>query len=95
MYYFYYISKHGMHRISKVPECALQNAGTEASAEWVFNHMGDADFNDPLPDANGAAAAAPAGGGLPAADPAAVEQLAAMGFTSTQAEAALQVPSTT
>ena len=28
---------------------ATSNAGPEAAAEWVFAHMEDPDFNDPLP----------------------------------------------
>ena len=65
--------------------------------EWVLSHMEDADFNDPLPDTGQAAAAASAGGaagtagGQAAADPESVAQLSAMGFTDTQAAAALQV----
>lgn len=61
---------------------------------WVLEHMGDADFNDPLP-APGAAAAAPAasgageaGGG--AADPESLMMLTSLGFTDRQASAALK-----
>ena len=81
---------------------AVQNAGVETSMEWVFAHMEDADFNDPLPDPEAAAAAtagsghgagggAGGGGGSSKADPEAVGQLSAMGFTDVQASAALQV----
>ncbi|EGB10374.1 hypothetical protein AURANDRAFT_23104 [Aureococcus anophagefferens] len=61
---------------------ATKNAGAEAATEWVFSHMGDPDFALPLD-------AAPAAGG-DAVDPAAVEQLSAMGFTARQAEGALK-----
>lgn len=61
---------------------------------WVLEHMGDADFNDPLPAAGtGAvpAASAPAGaGGTPAADPEALMMLSSLGFTERQAQAALK-----
>lgn len=81
---------------------AVQNAGVETSMEWVFAHMEDADFNDPLPDPEAAAAATAAsgrgaggggggGGGSSKADPEAIGQLSAMGFTDVQASAALQV----
>jgi ubiquitin carboxyl-terminal hydrolase 5/13 len=81
---------------------AVQNAGVETSMEWVFAHMEDADFNDPLPDPEAAAAATAAGsssgggggggnGGGSRADPEAIGQLSAMGFTDVQASAALQV----
>ncbi|KAH8062796.1 hypothetical protein JL721_8704 [Aureococcus anophagefferens] len=59
---------------------ATKNAGAEAATEWVFSHMGDPDFALPLARA--------AGGD--AVDPAAVEQLSAMGFTARQAEGALK-----
>jgi ubiquitin carboxyl-terminal hydrolase 5/13 len=66
--------------------------------EWVFAHMEDADFNDPLPDPQAAAAAAASssgggggGGSGSKADPEAIGQLSAMGFTDVQASAALQV----
>lgn len=77
----------------------LQNGGAEASAEWVFMHMEDPDFNDPLP-VPGASASAPSGdvssgggggGGGGPVDAEAVGVLAGMGFTEPQAEAALKV----
>jgi ubiquitin carboxyl-terminal hydrolase 5/13 len=40
---------------------ATKNSGAEAAAEWVFAHMGDADFDTPLPEPGAAAAAATAG----------------------------------
>ena len=51
--------------------------------EWVFGHMEDADFNDPVPAAAAAAAgAAVAGAGAAAApNPESVMMLTSMGFT--------------
>jgi hypothetical protein len=60
--------------------------------EWVFSHMGDADFNDPLPEPAAAAAAPPAGGQQQQQqqqDPEKVSMLTAMGFEGEAAEAAL------
>jgi hypothetical protein len=68
------------------PALATRNAGADAATEWVFAHMEDPDFNDPLPPPGGAPAAS---GGAPAADPEAVSSLTAMGFGSDAAEAAL------
>ncbi len=79
---------------SQMPFTNAQNGGAEASAEWVFAHMEDPDFNDPLPAAL-AGSAAPAGGaggsGGDPVDAEAVGVLAGMGFTAPQAEAALKV----
>jgi ubiquitin carboxyl-terminal hydrolase 5/13 len=63
---------------------AVSNSNAEAATEWVFAHMGDTDFNDPLPPP-GHARAAPT-----AADPEAVSMLGAMGFDERQATAALR-----
>jgi ubiquitin carboxyl-terminal hydrolase 5/13 len=54
--------------------------------EWVFAHMEDPDFNDPVVPA--AAAAAPAAGA--AADPESVMMLTSMGFSDVHAAAALK-----
>lgn len=72
---------------------ATANAGGEEAVNWVMSHMGDSDFNDPLPAP--AAAAAPAASAPAAAvvDPASVEMLTAMGFTAVQARAALTATS--
>lgn len=79
---------------------ATSNAGVEAAMEWVFAHMGDPDFNDPLPEPAAAAAAAGAGAGAAAgggsgagadADPEKVGMLTGMGFNEQQAKAALLV----
>jgi ubiquitin carboxyl-terminal hydrolase 5/13 len=66
---------------------AVSNANAEAATEWVFAHMGDSDFNDPLPAASapGAAPAAPA-----TVDPEALSMLGAMGFGERQATAAMR-----
>ncbi|CAN0437630.1 unnamed protein product [Hapterophycus canaliculatus] len=58
---------------------------------WVLEHMGDADFNDPLPAPGAsAAAAADADAGGAAADPEALMMLTSLGFTDRQASAALK-----
>lgn len=63
---------------------AVSNSGAEAAMEWVFAHMGDADFNDPLP------AAAPAAAPAYTADPEAVATCMSMGFDSAAATLALK-----
>ncbi|KAK3270733.1 ubiquitin-specific protease ubp14 [Cymbomonas tetramitiformis] len=74
---------------SKRAAIACGNSSAEASMEWVFAHMEDPDFNDPLPPP-GATAAAPA---ATAPDPEAVATLSAMGFTVPQVEGALKATS--
>ncbi|KAK1862263.1 hypothetical protein I4F81_004837 [Pyropia yezoensis] len=69
---------------------ATANAGGEEAVEWVMSHMGDSDFNDPLPAPVSAAAPAGSAPAAAAVDPASVEMLAAMGFTAVQARAALR-----
>ena len=64
----------------------MQNAGAEPAMEWVLSHMGDEDFNDPLPEASSTGTAA-----APAADPEQLIMLTSMGFTDAQAAAALKV----
>lgn len=64
--------------------------------EWVLGHMEDANFNEPLPQPSEAAAPAQAStagaaDSGPAADPESVMMLVSMGFTDTQAAAALKV----
>ena len=68
----------------------VQNGGMEASMEWVLAHMGDPDFNDPLPDPS----AAPGGSDSShaAADSEAVMLLASMGFTEAQVRIILESP---
>ncbi|CAL5228914.1 g12137 [Coccomyxa viridis] len=77
---------------SKRAAVATQNAGTEAAMEWVLSHMGDPDFNEPLPASSSSQAPAQAQqqGSQKAADPEQVSMLGAMGFTPQQAEAALK-----
>eukprot|EP00178_Gracilaria_changii_P026292 TRINITY_DN808_c0_g2_i1.p2 TRINITY_DN808_c0_g2~~TRINITY_DN808_c0_g2_i1.p2 ORF type:complete len:849 (+),score=127.98 TRINITY_DN808_c0_g2_i1:13335-15881(+) len=73
---------------SKRAAIATKNESAEASMEWVFAHMEDPDFNDPPAvdiTSNGDANASPATS-FPAA---AVSTLSAMGFSETQAKAAL------
>ena len=48
---------------------ATGNNNAEAAMEWVFGHMEDPDFNDPLPDPAAAAPAAAAAAAAAAADP--------------------------
>lgn len=60
----------------------------EVAMNWVIDHMGDADFNDPLPDP-GAGGATDAGASA-AADPASLMMLTSIGFTERQATAALK-----
>ncbi len=64
----------------------VQNAGTEAAMEWVLSHMGDPDFNEPLPASSSSQAPAQAQqqGSQKAADPEQVSMLGAMGFTPQQ-----------
>ena len=67
---------------------ATGNSDVQVAMEWVMNHMGDADFNDPLP----AAGAAPTSAGAAdefQADPSSVEMLGAMGFSAEHAAIAL------
>ncbi len=72
---------------------AVGNSHSEAAMEWVFSHMEDPDFNDPLPDPAAAAATGSGGGGGgdDDADAESVAMLEGMGFNSQQAKAALKV----
>jgi ubiquitin carboxyl-terminal hydrolase 5/13 len=82
---------------SKRAALAVGNSGAEAATEWVFAHMEDPDFNDPLPapGQQQAAAAGGAAGGAAAAAAAAgpsaesLEMLGSMGFSERQARGAL------
>jgi ubiquitin carboxyl-terminal hydrolase 5/13 len=72
---------------SKRASLATGNTSAEASMEWVFSHMEDPDFNDPLPPPAPVAAAAPVSGTAAAeqvADPESVAMLTSMGFTAVQ-----------
>lgn len=67
---------------------AVQNSSVDAAVSWLFEHSGDADINDPLPDPAAAAAAASKPKAGPSAEEAA--NLAAMlGFSEQAALAAL------
>lgn len=73
---------------SKRAALATKNASAEASMEWVFAHMEDPDFNDPLPPADvNARNNLPVVGTQNLAD---IAQLTAMGFTEKHAKAALK-----
>ena len=79
---------------SKRAAIAVKNSSGEAAMEWVFAHMEDPDFNDPLPPPGAPEPAAGGGGGGGGGEPAAadagsIEMLSAMGFTATQASGAL------
>lgn len=71
---------------SKRAALAVGNSSAEAATNWVMEHMGDADLNDPLPPP-GTAPAAAAGGFT--ADPEAVANLTVMGFSERQVKGAL------
>ena len=64
----------------------------QMAMNWVFEHMDDADFNDPLPVAAAASAAATAsdGAGAGDADPEHVGLLMSLGFSHTHALRALK-----
>jgi len=74
---------------SKRAAVAVQNSNAEAAMEWVFAHMEDADFNDPLPPPGAAGGAGANGAAEP--DAGAVETLASMGFSPEHAKGALIV----
>lgn len=61
----------------------VQNANADAAASWYFEHMDDANINDPLESGPGAAPASDA-------DPEAVAMLSSMGFSQAHVLAALK-----
>eukprot|EP00037_Helgoeca_nana_P028304 m.332262 g.332262 ORF g.332262 m.332262 type:complete len:822 (-) comp27727_c1_seq35:2829-5294(-) len=65
---------------------AVGQNGIEAASEWIFGHMEDSDFNDPLP-APGAADSGASGSSEPSAE--LIGNLTMLGFTDEQARAAL------
>jgi len=67
---------------------ATRNADVEAACSWVFEHMEDPDFNDPLPAQAPAAAGAAAGAGA-AVSADAIAMMEAMGVGERHARAAL------
>ncbi|GLI59780.1 hypothetical protein VaNZ11_001743 [Volvox africanus] len=74
---------------------AVANGGAEAAMEWLLSHLEDPDIDDPLPEPTHAGTGGGGGGGggsapaAVAADPDKISQLTAMGFSETQATAAL------
>ena len=60
---------------------AMNNASAEACMEWIFQHMEDADFNDPIQEAGSSSKSSHSVESL--------SMLSAMGFTEKQARAAL------
>jgi len=73
---------------SKRAALATNNASTEVSMEWVFAHMEDADFNDPLPDPSATPTTQPTTT-TSEANPESVAMLTSMGFDAAAATAAL------
>lgn len=81
---------------------ATHNTDADAAMNWIFEHMEDADFNDPLPisaSSDGASATTAtesgtgtgAGLGLESAEvQGMVEMISSMGYTADQARAALK-----
>lgn len=57
---------------------------------WVLEHMGDADFNDPLPAPSSVGAPSSAVDKGSPVNPEALVMLTSLGFTDRQAEAALK-----
>ena len=60
------------------------NNNVEAAMEWVFQHMGDPDFNDPLPTT------ASSGGSVVEPSEENVSMIVSMGFSRAQAVKALE-----
>lgn len=75
---------------SKRAAIATKNASAEASMEWVFQHMKDENFNDPIEDDETDDMQLQMNDmGRQQHDPNSVAMLSAMGFSETQAKAAL------
>jgi ubiquitin carboxyl-terminal hydrolase 5/13 len=66
---------------------AMNNAPAETTMSWIFEHMEEPDFNDPLP-APAPAAGAPTAGAE--ADPEVLMLLTSMGFKDAHAKASLR-----
>lgn len=75
---------------SKRAAIATNNSSAEVCMEWVLQHMGDPDFNDPIPPPEETSTASNANQ-QPATEHSAdsISMLSAMGFTDVQAKAAL------
>eukprot|EP00475_Leptophrys_vorax_P002585 TRINITY_DN1145_c0_g1_i1.p1 TRINITY_DN1145_c0_g1~~TRINITY_DN1145_c0_g1_i1.p1 ORF type:complete len:781 (-),score=220.07 TRINITY_DN1145_c0_g1_i1:510-2816(-) len=67
---------------SKRAAVAVKNSNIDAASNWVFEHMGDADFNNPLPTAGASAAAE-------TFSPDSIMMLESMGFSEKAAKKAL------
>eukprot|EP00177_Eucheuma_denticulatum_P007462 GFKZ01013584.1.p1 GENE.GFKZ01013584.1~~GFKZ01013584.1.p1 ORF type:complete len:858 (+),score=140.23 GFKZ01013584.1:137-2710(+) len=72
---------------SKRAALATGNSSVDDSMEWVFSHLEDPDFNDPIPSAKSGKAESSAATNKLATD---IAHLLAMGFTEAQAKAALK-----
>lgn len=73
---------------------ATRNADAEIAMQWVFEHMEDADFNDPpVIEAAPSSTDSSSGDNGNAIDEGSIEMLSAMGFTAEQARAALTATS--
>jgi ubiquitin carboxyl-terminal hydrolase 5/13 len=64
---------------------ATGNSDAEMAAAWLFEHMDDADIDEPMQQATGSASAA-----ATAIDPESIESLGNMGFSAPQARQALK-----
>jgi ubiquitin carboxyl-terminal hydrolase 5/13 len=73
---------------------ATNNASADVCMDWVLSHMGDADFNDPIPElvADATVSVAPVVSAGVEEEPSVefVEMLTGMGFTVLHAKGALQ-----
>ncbi|KAJ1564592.1 hypothetical protein HK405_014473, partial [Cladochytrium tenue] len=63
---------------------ATGNSGPDSAMNWIFEHMDDADIDDPVPVPTGGG-----GGGPTAASPEALQNLVDMGFTLDRAKKAM------
>lgn len=75
---------------SKRAAIATNNCSAEASMEWVFQHMEDPNFNDPIEDNSMSDDPQPPENGVSQQfSPDSIAMLTSMGFTDAQAKAAL------
>jgi len=66
---------------------ATNNGGAEVGVNWILEHMGDDNFNDPIPEDHAVAAASSTNGEN--ADSESIMMLTSMGFSESHAKAAL------